>query len=183
MGRDIRGRFSSFKSYCRRVWHWIKVSAFVSLVLFITASFGAAFMSTSTVTATTVNLLPEKLEELKDDLVNRLADCENGHYTEDDAIVMYDNNAAGSLNGKNVFSFGEMQWKVSTIQHQVKLRDGHSITQKEAVLIALNTSEAKKLAKFTIFSGKDSKGVGHWHNCATKLGLYEEVKVIKKLSQ
>ena len=39
---------------------------------------------------------------------------------------------------------------------------------------------AAGLAKKIIF---EKDGTRHWHNCATKLGLYREVKLIQKLAK
>lgn len=169
------------KTYLKRAVMWVASVAVVAGVATTFVSYGEVEAQNPEIKV--VDLTPEKIEVLKTDLVERLTQCEGMHYTEEDAIVTYDNNPKETLRGKNVWSFGLLQWKVSTIQSQVKLRDGKDITQKEAVLLALDTSEAQALAKYTIFSGKDAKGIGHWHGCAEKHDLYGEVKMIQRLEK
>lgn len=128
-----------------------------------------------------IDLTPEKIEALKDEVVARLLACESAGHKEEDAIIMYDNNQAGTLKGKNVWSLGQLQWKVSTVQIYAKMRDGSILTQKEAVLLALDTQEASSLAKYVIFD--TDGGIWNWKNCADKLNLGAEVSAIKKLSK
>lgn len=128
-----------------------------------------------------VDHTPRRILELKKDLVARLMACESAGHKEEDAIIIYDNNKAGTLKGKTVFSLGQLQWKVSTIQHYVNLRDNKQITQKEAVLLALDTDQASELALWTIFETEG--GVYNWKNCSDKHGLAAEVTILKKLSK
>jgi hypothetical protein len=62
----------------------------------------------------------------------------------------------------------------------MKELEGRKIDIKEAVQIALDTAKASKLAKRIIF---EREGTRNWHNCATKLRLYQEVKTIQKLEK
>lgn len=128
-----------------------------------------------------VDMTPQRIAEFKADLVYRLLKCEAAGYKEEDAIVMYDNNSRGTLTGKNVWSFGQLQFKVSTIQKYVKDRTGVSISQKDAVLLALDTPKASELASWIIFETKG--GIWNWKNCAESLGLPKEVEIIKKLAE
>ena len=125
-----------------------------------------------------IDRTPEKIAELKSSVIDRLLACESAGHGEDEAIILYDNNKAGSLKGKNVFSLGQLQFKVSTVQKYVKDRTGHGITQKEAVLLALDTEAARDLAEWIIFETQG--GIFNWLNCSNKHGLEAEVTIIKK---
>lgn len=190
VGRAILAKYitmKKIKQFLKTVWFWCKVAL---PIVGLTLWFGVMPFRSSTVSAEvpqvkTIDLTPQKLEAMKVDVVKRLTDCENSHYTEDDAIVIYDNNAAGSLQGKDVWSYGELQWKLGTILDEVKARDGITITAKEAKLLAFDTPKAQSLAKFTIFVNK-GKGIEHWYNCANNPKFFPdggaaEVKWIKKL--
>ena len=165
------------KTYIKRAVLWIASVAVV-------AGIATTFVSYNEVEAQNpeikvIDLTPEKIESLKDDVVARLLSCESAGHKEDDAIIMYDNNKAGTLTGKNVWSIGQLQWKVSTIVRYAQMRDNKVLTQKEAVLLALDTNEASKLAKYVIFD--TDGGIWNWQNCADKLNLGAEVSAIKKL--
>lgn len=163
------------KKFFKGLAFWVASVAVVSATI-------AMSISSSTVTATVPDVIdntPTKIDALKDEVVASVLSCESAGYKEDDAIVTYDNNQAGSLKGKNVWSFGQLQFKVSTIQHYSSLR-GVTLTQKEAVLLALDTDKASDLAKYVIF---DQNGIDNWHNCAVKLSLQAEVSAIQKLSK
>lgn len=113
-----------------------------------------------------------KIEALKNDVVGRLAKCESEGHSEADGIIIFDVNKVPSI--------GQFQFQRKTVQHYVREIEGRAITGKEAIEIALDTERAAGLAKKIIF---EKDGARHWHNCATKLGLYREVKNIQKLAK
>jgi len=126
-----------------------------------------------------VNTLPEKLDELKMDVVLRLEACESGGTSEPEALITYD---PGKTTKKdNIASLGSLQFKVPTIQHYVNKLDGKLISKVEAIDIATNREASRQLAKRIIF--EEQGGVFNWLNCSNKLDLKGEVEVIKKLSQ
>ncbi len=182
--RDKRGRFAKgwFKRFIRKVWGIIKISGAVAAVGAVIFIGGMAFAKTSdvqAVTPQTIDLTPQKIESLKSDLVERLSQCESAGNP--NIATTYDNNKAGTLKGEDVFSYGVMQWKSRTLKGFAQQRDGSVLSTKEAVILALNNVEAKKLAQYTIFETKG--GIYHWANCADKLNLVAEVEAIKKLSK
>lgn len=135
----------------------------------------------------TIDKTPEKIEELKADVVKRLTDCENGNFTEDDAPVIWDNNSGNTLTGKNIPSYGELQWKTGTIIDEIKARDSITLTSKEAKLLAFDTPKAQELAIFTIFV-HGGKGIEHWYNCSNNPKYFPhggkaEVEWIKRLEE
>lgn len=159
-----------------------KLAAFVGIAAIVGAMVGAALSST-TVTATVpevIDLTPQKIEGLKADVVDRLSQCESGGHTEEYGLVTFDQNAAGTLSARNTPSFGILQFKVSTVQHYAKLQ-GHELTGKDAILLALDADEARALASYIIFETQG--GIWNWQNCADKLGLGDEVTIIKKLTK
>lgn len=113
-----------------------------------------------------------KIEALKNDVVGRLIKCESEGHSEADGIIVFDVNRVPSI--------GQFQFQPKTVQHYVREIEGRAITGKEAIEIALDTERAAGLAKKIIF---ERDGTRHWHNCATKLGLYREVKLIQKLAK
>lgn len=174
---------------------WQRIKYFVVWVLFrktlhytvlatiLMSLIGAGFLygkyhNTERLMADTVDSFPHKLEALKDDVVNQIAQCESGNASQDTAIVKYDNNSRGTLTGKNVASIGVMQFKVGTVQHFYKELYGKDISNYEATLIALDNDKAKKLAKEAIFGIKGA--VFHW-SCSND-DIVNQVKFIKKLN-
>lgn len=162
--------------------HTLRYTVLASLLLSL---IGAGFLygkfgQTEVVFADSIKVVdsfPKKVEKLKDDVVNKIAQCESRNAPQDIAIVKYDNNSRGTLTGKNVASIGVMQWKVGTVQHFWKELYGEDISNYEATLIALDNDKAKKLAKEAIFGVKGA--VFHW-TCAND-EIVAEVTLIKKL--
>jgi hypothetical protein len=173
--RRTNGRFDSLKAMIRRGIQLAKIAFVAFVVLAATFTFGGLAFSTHTslVEATEiVDLTPEKIEELKDDVIARLAKCESAGHKEDDGIIIFDSN--------NQASIGQLQWQIKSVQHYEKVLHDRSITRKEAVLLALDTERASALAEEVVF--ETEKGLSNWLNCANMLGLAAEVKVIKRLA-
>ncbi len=169
MGRQINGRFDSFKAKVRRAFQWLK------RVTIVTAAFagmfmaGGLFFSTSTVTAhmTTVDNTPEKIAALKTDLLNRLSKCEGN--TDASAIIIDTNNQV---------SIGIYKFQIKTVQMYEKKLYGKTVSREDAILIALDDEKAGALASDIIFK---EGGIGNWYNCDLKHGFGAEAKVISKL--
>ena len=174
MGRRLNGQFDSFKMKLRRLVRSVVRYTLAGGAFYAIFMLGAFTWSTSTTEAYTVNLLPEKVAELKADVINRLAACESAGHEEDDGIIIFDSNKVASI--------GQLQFQVKTIQYYSKKLYGQTITPKEAVLIALDYEKASKLATDIIFreGGNPEKD---WYNCSIKLNLKAEVAVLNKLSK
>lgn len=196
MGRDITGKFSretfinKITRKVRVMWYWAKITLGIGFIGACIGFFvGGLVVGTTTKYSKAqevpvigeVDTMPAKIEALKDEVVNDLAKCESAGHTEDDAIVIFDNNKAGTLKRKDIPSFGILQFKVSTVQHYKKLIDGEVLTNKEAIILALEADRAQKLAKDIIFTVDG--GIYNWQNCATKHGLVDKVTIIKKLKK
>lgn len=129
----------------------------------------------------TIDSLKNKVDEMKVEVIEALANCESSGASDDDALIVYDNNSAGTLKGKNIPSIGSMQWKITTVQFFEKMRSGKVLTNKEAVELALNGITARDLADYAIFETKG--GIYHWANCEKKLALAPKVEIIKNLAK
>lgn len=168
-------RWQVFKYKVRKFFVKVVQVAFVIGSLYVAGAVGATFFP-NTVYATKevhVDVLPEKIDGLKDDVVARLMQCESGGYDEDDGIIIFDTNKVASI--------GQAQFQAKTVVYYYKKLYGKEITTKQAVEIALDKSKAADLAKDVIFTVDG--GVDNWYNCAKKLGLHSEIAVIKKLSK
>lgn len=173
--RSINGKFSSFKSWCKKVWYWSKVTVAVVAVGAIIFGTGMAFASTSTVVANgnDVNELPAKIAQLQAGVVDQIKGCETPDLTVDDAPLILDTN--------NKMSIGKLMFQIATVQEYYKSLYGQDITRKDAVEIALDEASSTQLATDIIF--KTSGGVDNWLNCANKLDLASKVTIIKQLSK
>lgn len=120
-----------------------------------------------------VDNLGKKIDQIKDEALEALKDCENAHYGEDDGIIIFDSN--------NKASIGEYQFQKDTVIHYEKILNGRDITRKESVLIALDTPKAKKLAHDVIFTTE--KGYTNWKICSEKTGLQKTIEIVKKLEE
>ena len=118
-----------------------------------------------------VDNLKGKIEEIKDEALESLKQCESAGYSEEDGIIIFDSN--------NQASIGQFQFQKKTVIHYYKILFNKDITAKEAVLIAMDTAQAKKLAYEIIY--KTEKGHTNWYNCSKKIGLTETLKIVNKL--
>lgn len=195
-GRDVTGKYrrktllESIAAQFKPVWYWTKIVMGIGLGgamvggLIVGLSIGSITKYTKAEEVQVpvyVDTMPQKIEALKDEVVKDLESCESAGHTEDDAIVILDNNKAGTLKRKDIPSFGVLQFKVSTVQHYKKLIDGETLTNKQAVLLALEAAEARELAKSIIF--ETDGGIQNWVNCSKKHGLVDKVRIIKAITK
>jgi hypothetical protein len=110
------------------------------------------------------------VDALKDDLVARLADCETGGKTNRDAAVTADGDSPSAI--------GRLQFQIRTVMAFTREIEDRRIDAGEAHRIARDAARSADLAKKIIF---ERDGARHWHNCARKLGLYQEVKAIQRI--
>lgn len=126
-----------------------------------------------------IDTLSVKVAALEKEVIDELSACESAGHSEEDGIIIFDDNRAGTLSKVNKASIGQFQFKVTTVQHYEKLRSGKVLTNKEAVIIALDTEKAADLAKWIIF--EQTGGIFNWQNCSNKYGLADKVALIKKI--
>lgn len=170
--RQINGRFDSFKTKVKRFFAAAVLCAQISSAALAIFFLGAFTFSTNRSEAYMVNVMPQKVAELKADVITRLAACESAGHKESDGIIIFDSNKVASI--------GQLQFQVKTVQYYYKKLYSQDITAKEATLIALDYEKASKLATDIIFreGGNPEKD---WYICSKKLGLAAEVKVLNKL--
>lgn len=113
-----------------------------------------------------------RIQNLKEGVANQLMKCESAGYSENDGIVIFDSNAKPSI--------GQFQFQKNTVIHFYKTLYGKTITQKEAVLIALDTDKAKALAIDVMFKTTNKAGKD-WVNCTKKYDLDKQIDLIKKM--
>lgn len=111
------------------------------------------------------------VEDLKEDLVARLADCETGGRANRDAVITADANGQSSI--------GRLQFQTRTVIAFTREIEDRRIDAGEARRIALDGQRSATLAKRIIF---ERDGARHWHHCARSLGLYKEVEAIRRLA-
>lgn len=112
----------------------------------------------------------KKVEALKEDIMDRLKQCESGDLTLDDAPIILDSN--------HEMSIGLYMFQRDTVIYYYEKFYGKTISRREAVEIAIS-EEARELAKRIIF--EETGGIYNWTNCAKREGLVSEITVIKKL--
>ena len=142
-------------------------------------SFGVGVIgfSSNTVEATNsttiINKMPEKVADLKQEVVEAISGCEVPGYKPDQAPIILDTN--------NKMSIGPMMFQVATVQHYMKVLHGQDVTALEATQIALDEKQAKALAEKIMF--EDAKGVANWWNCMNRTGVKAKIEVIKELEK
>lgn len=166
----------------KKIVPFFKKAVMWSASVAVVSSIVAFSVSTSTVVAVNPEVIdntPKKIAALKADLIQRLSVCEN--ISQNPGLIIFDNNSSGTLTGQRIPSIGLLMFKIGTVKDGYKLFHGQTISDMEAVQIAMDKEKAFALAEEIIFSGGDKKGIGHWYYCSNKLGLAAEVSFIKKL--
>lgn len=120
-------------------------------------------------------IVGNRVDALKDALVDELAAKENGDGSALPAYV--DDNKAGSLSRKDKVSYGCMSYKISTVQSQYQTLYGKSLSNLDAVLLALDCGRAKSLAKDAIFKLPGAL----WNWSAATQEMATRVEVIRSL--
>jgi len=168
---------SKFKVFKYRLARGIRVA--VIQLMIAGATLGVYTAGQSAVTPTFVQAedtssakYEAKIEALKDAVMSKLSQCESAGHKESDGIIIMDTN--------NKLSIGQYQWQVSSVQHYYKLMTGKEISKKDAIILALDESKARELAKYVAFSTKNKIGKD-WYNCNVKHGLDIQVDMIKSM--
>ncbi len=118
-----------------------------------------------------VNIKAEQIKAKQDALLDKLSlGCEVKGSKEPDGVLLLDSN--------NQMSIGRFQFQITTVQHYVKKFEGKSISRHDAIVLALDSTEAKELARQIVF--KDN-GLNNWYNCTVAHQLQSERDAIIKL--
>ncbi len=133
------------------------------------------YVKADTITATTteyVDMTPEKIKKVQDKLLDELSlGCEVKGSTEPDGVLILDSN--------NKMSIGRFQFQITTVQHYVKQFENKDISKHDAIVLALDATEAKELARKIVFEVKG--GVeANWFNCNSAHQLQTQVNVISE---
>ena len=125
----------------------------------------------------TPDRLEKKVTELKEDVLKQLAHCETNGVEEPDGFVRMDSN--------DFLSWGRYQYQRPTVQLYVKMFYGQDINNQRAGLIAWNLDKEISLDELTLkILFKDTgKSWGNWLNCGKKIGIEQQITLIKKLEQ
>lgn len=176
---NIYPHASKFKVFKYRVARGMRIA--VIQIMIAGATLGVYTAGQSAVTPTYVKaedkssqMYQDKVEALKDAVMSKLSQCESAGHKESDGIIIMDTN--------NKLSIGNYQWQISSVQHYYKLMTGKEISKKDAIILALHETEARKLAKFVAFETKNKIGKD-WVNCNIKHSLDVQVDMIKSMEQ
>ncbi|HEC33024.1 MAG TPA: hypothetical protein ENI63_02065 [Candidatus Kaiserbacteria bacterium] len=112
----------------------------------------------------------QKVETLKQNVLDRLKSCESKDFALEDAPIILDANGEMSI--------GLFMFQRDTVIYYWEKFYGEQISRKKAVEIAIS-GEARDLAEKIIF--EETGGIFNWKNCARKESLVGEITVIKKL--
>ncbi len=123
-------------------------------------SFTREASSIVTPTAFAGETLTAKVDDLKQRLADEMVSCENPTHV----LVNPDDNKAGTLPLKDKVSIGDLQFKISTIQHMYKTLHGTNLSDREALMLGLDTQKARELAIDAWINIKGS--INQW-SCAT----------------
>lgn len=173
--RNALGRFSKRFDLTDKIGFSIIIlfSLFIALMTLMDATtkeIHATRLFAPKAEADEIDRLDVKIDQLKNEVLDTLAKCESGGR---EVSIVFDSNAKPSL--------GNFQWQPHSFQHYHLKRTGEKITERQAVVAALDDVKARELAAYVIF--ETDKGVAKdWVNCAKWHGLQAKVDLIKSLT-
>lgn len=191
--RNKRGEYVS-GSWFKRFWEgtkmWTLRAVILSVAVLLVAQTSRAFFPKLEYVSEQVvidNLGP-KIEQLKWKVIADIKSGESNNAKEQDAIITYDPpvDTSNLRCKKDILSFGNYQYKVCTVISYYKVLYGKKITQKEAILIALDDKLAGQLTYDIVFnSPKGDKAEDHWYNTARspKYNIKGQLLAIKELQK
>lgn len=150
---------------------------------FVGGKFGSTIEYKQVEKEVVLDNLTGKINQLKGELIQSMFDVERGGHTEEDGIVTFDPNIKnGKINPKvAIGSFGDCQFKQSTVKYYVQKLDGKTITGKQANDIAFSDEKCKELMTRIVFTYPE--GHEEWYNTCKKVDCDGKLKVIRTLTQ
>jgi hypothetical protein len=180
--RDNAGKFSSFKIKARIFLRKVLRVSLIGLAIYVAFIAGRYIQPSESIInviqAESRDTLASKIEELKNEVVETIRQCES--QGKKDLIYTFDPDPRQP--NKSQASFGQFQYKLKTIVDYTKILKGETITERQALDIALDENKARELTKDIIF--KDTgKAYNNWYNCSKKHNIATKVGIIKSLTQ
>ena len=122
------------------------------------------------------------IEQLKNDVVTDLGDCETGKVAKEQREQYMKNDANGKkMSDENYQSYGWLQFKVGTVKFYTKKLDGIDIGNLEALSVAMNYDKSRTLAKRMLFEMPST--ASNWYTCDQRLNVQARVDIIKKVTK
>lgn len=124
--------------------------------------------------AEAAEIVPDRIEDAKWKVIDMLQACEGAGHGWDEGFIKLDTN--------DKLSYGPLQFQKATVVGYVHDLWGKDVSGLEAVQIALDQAQARKLAYDIIFKTKN--GVANdWVNCSKWYGLQTRVDFIKEIGE
>lgn len=160
----------------RLSWGWYVAAVILAFIAF-NLHYGKWYEKEISYVATPVHAgvtLESKVEDMKEDVLNKLASCESGGRKEEDGITVLDSNGVGS--------YGALQWQRKSFMFYWEKMTGTPINGRDAIIAAMTPEKARQLAKWVIFE-TDSGVAKDWVICSRKHNLQLKVDFIKELTK
>lgn len=155
-----------------RVGGFIAVLAATIFGAYLYGTFDTSRTMTVTNTIQAVAITPLNVAKVKKDMIHDLAKLENYG----GVPGYFDDNSRGSLPKKDKISYGVMAFKISTVQRFAKECQNLTLTNEQAVILALDEQKAKDLAECAIFQHGH---IGEWSAATPE--MFTKVKIINSL--
>lgn len=120
-----------------------------------------------------IDNLSEKINQLKGEIISNIKEGESHNAPESAGIIIFDSNKVASI--------GSYQFQTKTVIYYYKKLYDKTITNKEAILIALDDIKAGELCRDIVFKEKD--GWRNWYNVGKKYGIESKLQVIANLEK
>ena len=173
-------KWDLFKEGAKRFFKKLCWFALIAFVLFATYELGGMLNKQIEYQDKVVEIdnLSKKVAQMKEQILDLIKKGESGTATEDYALISFDPDS--KKQEINKASIGLYQWKITTIQYYYRTLYGKTLTNKQAVLVALDEKQSRDLARDVVFK---AQGLKNWTNTANKFNLSDKLEVIKSLEK
>lgn len=170
---NLSSKKSMFKFYVKKTVKLVFAFVIATGSLYLAYSIGSGSFLKSKLSATAManEIMQGRIDNFKGVILSDLAKCETNGVKDPDGAIILDTNKKMSI--------GRYQFQRETIIYYYKKFYGQTITNSEAIAIAIDPIKAKNLASKILFS--EPKGVDNWLNCSNKLDLSTKVGILKTL--
>lgn len=164
-------------SYTFRAVTWTGLTGGICYSIFLAGAYfgnSATVYKASAQSVPSTDTLAEKVDQMKNQMIDQIASLEN----ETNIPIVIDDNKAGTLPRKDKVSIGCMQFKISTVETYEKSLYKKTLSDNDAILLALDCTNAKALAKDIVFN--TTGGLWNWSVATKDMGT--KVEIIKTLT-
>ena len=133
--------------------------------------------------------LEQKIEQLKQELIDDIDRSETPNHNRDDLVIVLDPTNANKSKCKQTggvrlycYSIGNFQWQLVSLQEEYLKHYGMKLTDREAFEVANDYDQARELTYKVVFA-ESKGGIYRWLNTSKKIDAVKRIEFIRSLEE